>query len=101
MKKYVYSYYDKVQEAFTQPLFQDLDPVQMAQGLTRAIKKGFKVDQLNQFVGMSLYKLGIFEDTSGEFEFDKQMLLDCDSIIEVRKELEEDKKVAVKEEGDN
>ena len=99
MKKYVYCYYDKVQEAFTQPLFQDLDPVQMSQGLSRAIKKGFKLDQLTQFNGLVLYHLGDFDDSTGDFVLDKRELLDCDVVLKVREEIEASKKVE-KKEGD-
>lgn len=91
MKKYIYCYYDKVQEAFTQPLFQDLDPVQMSQGLARAIKKGFKLEQLSQFAGMVLYHLGDFDDSSADFILNKKLLLDCDEFIKIRHELESSK----------
>lgn len=81
MKKYVYSYYDKNIEAYSTPVIVETNEENFVISLKRTLKT-----KTNEFIkavenGLVCFKLGEFEDLTGEFTADKKLLLDCAEYI--------------------
>lgn len=78
----VYSYYNKLLNAFdTKMQFDDHEDEKVVYNVSRAINARLALNKYEDLRFLCLYKLGTFDDETGLFTADKQLLLDLDNVI--------------------
>ena len=90
MKKYIYSYFDQLIEAYSKPIICDVAPEVFIEQLKRALKS--KTNDVVKAVesGLVCVYLGQFDDTTGHFEQETITdLLYCNEYLESLKENKE------------
>lgn len=82
MKLGIYSYFNKGIGAFdTRMQFDDHDEKAVVYGVARAFKARCVLGTYNDLHFLQFFKLGTFDDETGEFVADKKLLLDFDKEI--------------------
>lgn len=79
MKLNVYSVYDSCQKAFQNPYYHDRDEVFLRM-LRNTLAKGDTQFNLNP-EDYSVYRLGTFDDVTGELKADKHKICDVITLI--------------------
>lgn len=78
----VYCYYNKLLEAFGNYQLDDHAEEQVALYLQRDLKASFlRGDNVSKFKELDLYKLGTFDDQTGEFVNDKHLIVDLGNCL--------------------
>ena len=78
----VYSYYNKIIKAFdTKMQFDDHEDEKVVYNVQRAVQARLVLGTYQDLKYLAFYKLGTFDDESGEFKADKVLLLDFDNVI--------------------
>lgn len=82
MKLTVFSYYNKLIQAFdTKFQLDDHEDSKVVFNVSRAVNARLALHKYEDLRYLSFYKLGYFDDETGCFEADKQLLLDLDTVI--------------------
>ena len=82
MKLGIFSYYNKLLKAFdTKMQFDDHEDEKVVFNVSRALNGRLALGTYQDLRFLCLYKLGTFDDETGDFEADKQLLLDFDNVI--------------------
>lgn len=82
MKLKVYSYFNKLINAFdTKFQLDDHEDEKVVFNVQRAVTARLILGTYQDLRYLAFYKLGTFDDETGEFEADKQLLLDLDNVI--------------------
>ena len=84
----VYAYFNKMLNAFSNAQYDDHTPENVCIYIQRDIKQAFLKGEYEKIRYLDFYKLGTFNDETGEFENDKELLLN--DILEGFSTLEED-----------
>lgn len=77
----VYAYYNKMLNAFSNAQYDDHSPENVCIYIQRDIKQAFLKGDYEKIRYLDFYKLGTFNDETGEFINDKQLLLNLDTVI--------------------
>lgn len=78
----IYAYFNKLVKAFdTKFQLDDHDDEKVVYNVSRAINARLALNKYDDLRFLQFYKLGTFDDESGEFVADKVLLLDLDNVI--------------------
>lgn len=82
MRLGIYSYYNKLIKAFdTKMQFDDHNDDKVVFNVSRGLNARLTLGTYQDLKYLQFYRLGYFDDETGAFEADKEMLLDFDVII--------------------
>lgn len=77
----VYAYFNKMLNAFSNAQYDDHTPENVCIYIQRDIKQAFLKGEYEKIRYLDFYKLGTFNDETGEFINDKELLLNLDTVI--------------------
>lgn len=78
----VYSYFNKLLKAYdTKMQFDDHEDDKVVFNVQRSLNARLVLGTYQDLRFLQLFKLGTFDDESGEFKADKVLLLDFDNVI--------------------
>lgn len=84
--------------AFTSPVFDDHNPLDAAEQLRRSIIIEKDLNVVNRYKNLELYKLGTFDDLSGELITHKpELLLNCVEVVKGREDYVESQPISRKD----
>ena len=78
----IYAYYNKLIEAFdTKFQLDDHEDSKVVYNVQRGLKARLALGTYQDLKFLAFYKLGTFDDETGEFVADKTLLVDFDNVI--------------------